>query len=57
VNELISHCVQEEERLKTETVESANVATTSKKKGKKKCKTADTDKDKLQKKQKDVKGK
>ena len=44
VNELISHCVQEEERLKTETMESANVATSSRKKGSKKRKVADKDK-------------
>jgi gag-polypeptide of LTR copia-type len=30
VNELISHCVQEEERLKTDKSESANIASTSK---------------------------
>jgi hypothetical protein len=57
VNELISYCVQKEKRLKNEPVESANVATISKKKGKKKRKAADKDKDKGQKKQKDVKGK
>jgi gag-polypeptide of LTR copia-type len=33
VNELISHCVQEEERLKTDQSESANIASTSKRKG------------------------
>jgi gag-polypeptide of LTR copia-type len=36
VNELISHCVQEEERLKTDKSESVNIASTSK--GKKKYK-------------------
>jgi gag-polypeptide of LTR copia-type len=30
INELISHCVQEEERLKTDQSESANIASTSK---------------------------
>jgi gag-polypeptide of LTR copia-type len=44
VNELISHCVHEEERLNNEPVESVNVVTTSKDKGKKKRKTADKDK-------------
>jgi gag-polypeptide of LTR copia-type len=34
VNELISHCVQEEECLKTDKSESANIASTSKGKGK-----------------------
>jgi gag-polypeptide of LTR copia-type len=38
INELISHCVQEEERLKTDKSESANIASTSKEKGKHKCK-------------------
>jgi gag-polypeptide of LTR copia-type len=38
VNELISHCIQEEERLKTDKSESANIASTSKGKGKQKCK-------------------
>jgi gag-polypeptide of LTR copia-type len=38
VNELISHCVQEEERLKTDKSESANIASTSKGKGKQKRK-------------------
>ncbi|XP_078150608.1 uncharacterized protein LOC144545928 [Carex rostrata] len=38
VNELISHCVQEEERLKSDRSESANIASTSKEKGKKKRK-------------------
>jgi gag-polypeptide of LTR copia-type len=38
VNELISHCVQEEERLKTNKSESANITSTSKGKGKQKCK-------------------
>jgi hypothetical protein len=38
VNELISHCVQEEERLKTDKSESANIASTSKGKEKQKCK-------------------
>jgi gag-polypeptide of LTR copia-type len=38
VNELISHCVQEEERLKTDKSESANLASTSKGKRKQKCK-------------------
>jgi hypothetical protein len=37
VNELISHCIQEEERLKTNKSESANIIFTSMKK-KKKCK-------------------
>jgi gag-polypeptide of LTR copia-type len=50
VNELISHCVQEEERLKNEPVESVNVDTSSKNKGKKKRKTMDKDKDEGQKK-------
>jgi hypothetical protein len=57
MNELISHYVKEEERLKNEPVESVNVAMTSKNKGKKKRKAADKDKDKGQNKQKDVKGK
>jgi gag-polypeptide of LTR copia-type len=34
VNQLISHCVQEEERLKTDKSESANITSTSKGKGK-----------------------
>jgi hypothetical protein len=38
VNELISHYVQEEERLKTNKSESANIASTSKEKGKQKRK-------------------
>jgi hypothetical protein len=38
VNELISHCVQEEERLKTDKSESANIIFTSKGKGKQKRK-------------------
>jgi gag-polypeptide of LTR copia-type len=38
VNELISHCVQDEERLKTDKSESANIASTSKGKGKQKHK-------------------
>jgi gag-polypeptide of LTR copia-type len=38
VNELISHCVQEEERLKTDKSESANITSTSKGKGKQKRK-------------------
>jgi gag-polypeptide of LTR copia-type len=38
VNELISHCVHEEEHLKTDKSESANIAFTSKEKGKQKCK-------------------
>jgi gag-polypeptide of LTR copia-type len=38
VNELISHCVQEEKYLKTDKNESANIASTSKGKGKQKCK-------------------
>jgi gag-polypeptide of LTR copia-type/GAG-pre-integrase domain len=38
VNELISHCVQEEEHLKTDKSESANIASTSKEKGKQKRK-------------------
>jgi gag-polypeptide of LTR copia-type len=38
VNELILHCVQEEEHLKTDKSESANIASTSKEKGKHKCK-------------------
>jgi gag-polypeptide of LTR copia-type len=38
VNEFISHCVQEEERLKTDKSESANIAFTSKGKGKQKRK-------------------
>jgi gag-polypeptide of LTR copia-type len=37
VNELISHCVQEEERLKTDKSESANITSTSK--GKRETKT------------------
>ena len=35
LNELISYCVQEEERLKQERIESAHLACTSKDKGKK----------------------
>ncbi|XP_022862502.1 uncharacterized protein LOC111382696 [Olea europaea var. sylvestris] len=38
LNELISHCVQEEERLKHEKTESAHLATTSKDKSNKKRK-------------------
>jgi gag-polypeptide of LTR copia-type len=38
VNELISHCVQEEERLKMDKSESANITSTSKRRGKQKCK-------------------
>ena len=38
LNELISHCVQEEERLKQEKIESAHLASTSKDKGKKRKK-------------------
>ncbi|KAA8515377.1 hypothetical protein F0562_019012 [Nyssa sinensis] len=38
LNELISHCVQEEERLKQEKIESAHLAGTSKDKGKKRKK-------------------
>ena len=38
VNELISQCVQEEERLKSDKSESANIASTSKGKGKQKRK-------------------
>jgi gag-polypeptide of LTR copia-type len=38
VNELISHCVREEECLKTDKNESANIASTSKEKGKQKRK-------------------
>ena len=40
LNELISHCVQEEERLKREGVESANLATISKDKKRKRGKEA-----------------
>ena len=38
LNELISHCVQEEERLKQDKTESAHLASTSKDKGKKRKK-------------------
>ena len=38
LNELISHCVQEEERLKQEKIESAHLTGTSKEKGKKRKK-------------------
>ena len=38
LNELISHCVQEEERLKQEKIESAHLTGTSKDKGKKRKK-------------------
>lgn len=38
LNELISHCVQEEERMKHEKTESAHLASTSKDKGKKRMK-------------------
>ena len=38
LNELISHCVQEEERLKQEKIESAHLTGTSKDKGKKRNK-------------------
>ncbi|CAH1454433.1 unnamed protein product [Lactuca virosa] len=42
LNELISFCVQEEERMKQETTESAHFASTSKGKGKRKRKEAAT---------------
>ena len=53
LNELISHCVQEEERLKREGVESANLATISKDKKRKRGKEAavGTSQHKVQKKQ------
>ena len=54
VNELISHCVQEEERLRVEQPETANVASSSKKKGNKKRKIADKVKDIVQKSDKDA---
>jgi hypothetical protein len=38
VNELILHCVQEEEHLKTDKSESTNIASTSKRRGKQKHK-------------------
>jgi gag-polypeptide of LTR copia-type len=38
INELTSHCVQEEERLKTDKSESANISSTYKEKGKQKYK-------------------
>ena len=41
LNELISHCVQEEERFKQEKAESAHLASTSKEKGKGKKKNKD----------------
>ena len=40
LNELISHCVQEEERLKQDRTESAHLASTSKDKRKNKKRTA-----------------
>ena len=40
LNELISHCVQEEERLKQDKTESAHLATTSKDKNKKRKREA-----------------
>ena len=53
LNELISHCVQEEERLKREGIESANLATISKDKKRKRGKEAavGTSQHKVQKKQ------
>ena len=41
-NELISHCVQEEDRLKREKTESAHVATTSKVNHRKRTKDKET---------------
>ena len=40
LNELISHCVQEEERLQRDKTESAHLASTSQNKKKKKVKDA-----------------
>ncbi|KAM6561585.1 hypothetical protein CsatA_030824 [Cannabis sativa] len=51
LNELISFCVQEEERLKQEKTESAHLASTSKDKGKKRKNEAAQDKGPAHKKQ------
>ena len=54
LNELISYCVQEEERLNQEKIESANLVNTSKDKGKKrkyKYRKNEADKGPVQKKQ------
>ncbi|XP_060961870.1 uncharacterized protein LOC115698136 [Cannabis sativa] len=51
LNELISFCVQEEERLKQEKTESAHLASTSKDKGKKRKNEAAKDKGPAHKKQ------
>ena len=51
LNELISHCVQEEERLKQEKIESAHLIGTSKDKGKKRKKDKEAAKVPYQKKQ------
>ncbi|XP_022854587.1 uncharacterized protein LOC111375901 [Olea europaea var. sylvestris] len=57
LNELISYCVQEEERLKQEKIESAHLASTSKDKGKKKRKEYEAaHKGPAQKKKKEDKG-
>ncbi|CAO2830741.1 unnamed protein product [Amaranthus hypochondriacus] len=53
LNELISHCVQEEERLKLEKTESIHLAFTSKSKRKTPQKKEATDKDSQKKQQKD----
>ena len=51
LNELISHCVQEEERLKQEKIESAHLTSTSKDKGKKRKKNKEAAEVPYQKKQ------
>ncbi|KAA8544866.1 hypothetical protein F0562_019739 [Nyssa sinensis] len=51
LNELISHCVQEEERLKQEKIKSAHLASTSKDKGKKRKKNKEAAEVPYQKKQ------
>ena len=51
LNELISHCVQEEERLKQEKIESAHFASTSKDKNKKRKKDKEAASGPAQKKQ------
>ena len=51
LNELISHCVQEEERLKQEKTESAHLTSTSKDKGKKRKKDKEAEEVAYQKKQ------
>ena len=56
LNELISHCVQEEERLKQEKIENAHLTGTSKDKGKKRKKDKEAVEVPYQKKQHKKKG-